>query len=80
MAPSFPLRKFPPFLPNAKPAAFGTRVLPVFALMACILIAGGCAKAPKDDPTAKYRTTMEETMPGPYTPRDDGLPLTPAEL
>jgi membrane-bound lytic murein transglycosylase D len=52
----------------------------VCAALLCILAAGGCATASKDEPGAKYRASMEEMMPEPYTPRDDGLPLTPEEL
>ena len=57
--------------------------LSVFALsslLVSIMFACGCVKKPKEDPAAKYRTNMEEMMPIPYTPRDDGMPLTSAEL
>ena len=58
----------------------GLRVFSLSALLICFLLACGCVKKPKEDPVAKYRANMEEMMPIPYTPRDDGLPLTSDEL
>lgn len=71
----------PPLLPPACPdRVTGPRYAFLSLLLLCLLISAGCVKVPKEDPAAKYRTNMEETMPVPYTPRDDGVPLTPAEL
>lgn len=43
----------------------------------------GCAGSTRqnpDDPNLRYLADTEEMMPIPYTPRDDGRPLTQAEL
>ncbi|MDL2316562.1 LysM peptidoglycan-binding domain-containing protein [Desulfovibrio sp. OttesenSCG-928-A18] len=56
--------------------------LPLFACLFALasLLLGGCATREEPEPTLKYKADMEEMMPIPYTPRDDGLPLTPDEL
>ncbi|MDR2488900.1 MAG: LysM peptidoglycan-binding domain-containing protein [Desulfovibrio sp.] len=77
MALIFPRKKLP--MISVRRPFSGTRTA-FFAALICILTAGGCATASKDDSDAKYRSITEETMPEPYIPRDDGMPLTPEEL
>ena len=48
------------------------------ALLPLVFCLAGCGAKKFDDP-AKYRTDLEEMMPM-YTPRDDGVPLSPDEL
>ena len=74
------LKKTLPFPADHKKIFSRLRSFPFLFLLVCLLALAGCAKGPKEDPTAKYRTNMEEMMPGPYTPRDDGVPLSPDEL
>ncbi|MDL2291039.1 LysM peptidoglycan-binding domain-containing protein [Desulfovibrio sp. OttesenSCG-928-F20] len=58
--------------------AFRCFVAPVLGFLMLLASLSGCAT--RNDETTKYRADMEEMMPIPYTPRDDGQPLTPAEL
>ncbi|MDL2279668.1 LysM peptidoglycan-binding domain-containing protein [Desulfovibrio sp. OttesenSCG-928-G11] len=51
----------------------------LFSVLFCMLAAlAGCGG--RSDGTGKYRTDLEEMMPIPYTPRDDGQPLSASEL
>lgn len=52
------------------------------ALLLLVLALSACTTGPKEikNPYGKYRTNIEQMMPIPYTPRDDGLSLSPAEL
>ena len=80
MAPTLPLKKtLQPVPDNGNPFS-GLRCPSLLALLILVLAFAGCVKRPQTDPVAKYRTNMEEMMPGPYTPRDDGVPLTSEEL
>lgn len=67
-----------PTLPTAVSRCFFSRHILLFFLLLG-LTAPGCAGRQKDDPD-KYRGDAEEMMSIPYTPRDDGKPLTAAEL
>ncbi len=50
-------------------------------LLALILALAACTpKKPSSDLSGKFQQDYEEVVQEPYVPRDDGLPLTPAEL
>ena len=69
-----------PFVSSARSSSLGARHLCFLCLMAFLSV--GCQ--PKDrspaDLSNKYQQDYEEVVHEPYIPRDDGIPLTPAEF
>ena len=66
------------FFPNKSGVC---KLMPLVALfLLVIVVVSGCATRKNGAQTMKYKQDIEEMMPIPYTPRDDGVPLTESEL